>query len=215
MPAFRMKLNKNRFGFTLVELLVSMVIVSFLGGAVFVTFSQGVKLWQSAVREGTQGEEAFFFESLRSELRNAFLYGKTALNGQADVLEFHTMLTRLGDGVSGVPPAQVPAWVRYRYLSSQKIIQKEILFYEKMLQHQNSAAEVKVALDQVSQMRFEFDAREKSSSASVWRSRWKDTCFPGTIKITMDARSGSAAKLIRMIGIPAQGECSETKDKSE
>lgn len=206
--------NKTAGGFTLVELLVSMLIVSILGGAVFVTFAQGIRLWQATVNEGAQGEEEFFFENLRSELRNAFIYGKMALNGQPDLLEFHTLMLPPRSAQTQEAARKIPAMVRYRYVPAQKAVQKEVTYYEKMLNSQSKAFEVKMVLEAVSELRFEYDGRRKQGSSSVWTSRWKDTCFPGAVKILMDSRSGGVTKEVRVISLPAEGECFESEDEA-
>ncbi len=206
-----MKQNKRLNGFTLIELLVSMLLVSILGGAVFVSFAQGVRVWQASVREGSRGEEEFFLERLRSELRNAFLYGKMALNGQPDVLEFHTWM-RPEFKKNAPPPRSVPAMVRYRFVPSQKQVQKEVVFYEKMLHGQGGANSAQVVLDRVEQMTFEYDSRVSTGGGSVWKSRWKDACFPGAVKLTMNSRSGYSGKETHVIALPSQGECSEIED---
>ena len=208
MRVFRRYKNPEQ-GFTFIELLVAMAMVSFIGGAIFVTFSQGVRIWQAAVRESAYDKEAFFLEELKSELRNAFLYGKSALNGKNQMLEFHTLVVRLSKGNK---PLKVPAQIRYRFLSAQKLIQKEITFYEKMLNGKSTLYESRTALANISNFEIEYYQKSKKGSSASWVKQWASSCFPEAIKLTWDAEAARSSKETQVISIPARGECVEDEE---
>lgn len=209
-----MKQNNRFSGFTLVELLISMLIVSILGGAVFASFSQGIRIWQRAVQQSELGDEEFFFETIRSELRNAFVYDGIAFEGQSEKFDFYGLMSRQIGKASSSGYSKVPAHIQYRFLPSEKSIQKEVTFYEKMLDGKREVSENKIVLDKVENVKFEYDKRQKERFGSVWMKSWKDSCFPGAIKATMQLTTGlSAAAEVRIINIPNEGECRESKSE--
>lgn len=206
--------RKSSSGFTLIELLVSMVITTLIGGAIFVTFSQGVRIWQASVRESSKGQEEFFFEGFRSELRNAFVYGKTALNGQSQVIEFYALQPDLRGKGKNLKVWKVPAQIRYRFDVSQKAIQKETTFYEKILYPKNDRYEKKRVLENVSDFNLEYYKPPQKEGAATWVRQWRETCFPEAIKLTVSFLSSPNSQESRVISFPALGECGESEDEA-
>ncbi len=186
-----------------------MVIAVFVGGAIFVTFAQGIRIWQAAVRESQHGKEEFFFEELKSELRNAFLYKKSALNGQSQMFEFHTLAAQLRGKNKNQKIWKVPAQIRYRFDPSQKLIRKEVTFYEKMLTEKGGVDQTRVVLEAVTDVNIEYYRHPKKGSSASWVRHWSDTCFPEAVKITIETESGPKMKEVRIVSIPATGECTE------
>jgi hypothetical protein len=191
-----------------------MVIVSFIGGSIYVTFSQGLRIWQAAVRQSQQGKEELFFEKLDTELRNAFLYGKSALNGQSQMIEFHALVPQLRGKNKYQRVWKVPAQIRYRFDPRQKLIQKEINFYEKMLTQKSGVDKIETVLDAVTNVNMEYYRQSNKNSSASWTRRWTDTCFPEAIKMTVEAESGLKIKQTRIITIPATGECSDQEESA-
>jgi|GEM_PF-1302833 len=213
MPSYPI-LHRSRKGFSLIELLVAMTIVSFLGGAIFVTLAQGIRIWQAAVRESKQGVQEFFFEEIKSELRNSFFYGKSAFNGQNQMLEFHALVSDLRGKGSQTHTLKVPAQIRYRFQPEKKLIQKEITFYEKMLNKRSALYKTKPALEGVATMSVEYYQRPKKATSASWVQKWSGTCFPEAVKITMSLEASPALKETRIFSIPTAGECSEEGNDS-
>ncbi len=211
MPVYRM-FQKPKSGFTLIELLVSMTIATFVGGAIFVTFTQGVRIWQAAVRESEKGREEFFFEELKSDLRNAFFYGKSALNGQSQMIEFHTLVPQMRGKNKNLKVWKVPAQIRYRFNPAKKSIEKEISFYEKMLNKKSEMHKTKIVLEAVKNVNIEYYRQPTKGSSASWVRRWADTCFPEAVKITVKSEAGPKMNEARIISIPAAGECVEQED---
>ncbi len=189
-----------------------MVIVSFIGGAIFVTFSQGVRIWHASVRESEKGKEEFFFEELKSELRNAFLYKKSALLGQSQMIEFYTLDSQLRGKGKHLKAWKVPAQIRYRFDPQKKLIQKEVNYYEKMLNRKSKLSKSEATLQFVENMNIEYYQQPKTSSSASWVGKWADTCFPEAVKVTIETQSGLRAKVSRIISIPAIGECTEQEE---
>ena len=191
-----------------------MTIVSFLGGAIFVTLAQGIRIWQAAVRESKQGNQEFFYEEIKSELRNSFLYGKSALNGQNQMLEFHALVSDLREKKPHAHILKVPAQIRYRYEPEKKLIQKEITFYEKMLNKRSTLYQTQTALEGVTGMSMEYYQQPKKALSASWVQKWSGTCFPEAVKITMNMESAPNLKETRIFSIPTAGECSEEEDSA-
>ena len=211
MPDY-LTLRRSRKGFSLIELLVAMVITSFLGGAIFVTLAQGIRIWQASVRVSKQGSQEFFFEELKSEIRNTFVFGKSALNGQGQMLEFYTLVPDIRGGKLAAHVFKVPAQIRYRYQPDKKLIQKEITFYEKMLNKQSTLYKTKTALEGVTDIKMEYYRQPQKALSASWVQKWSGTCFPEAVKITMNMESAPNLNETRILSIPRTGECIEEED---
>lgn len=196
------------------EVLISMVIVSFLGGAVYVTFAQGIRVWQAAAKKSQNAQLELFFEQFKSELRNAYQDNGASLNGKNQMIEFVTIQPRMGIKNSGTQALKVPARVRYRFDSVSKVIYKETDFYEKMLHSKSGAALVKPALADVTGLSFEYYRQPEKGTAASWLNKWTGNCFPEAVKISMDSHLVSRMKSVRILPLPAAAGCIE-KGKAE
>lgn len=192
-----------------------MVIVSFLGAAIYVTFAQGIRIWQSAVKQSLKGQEEFFFEEIKSELRNSFLYKISALNGQSQMIEFNTLAKDLRGSKQGAKTLNVPARIRYRFNSDKKLIQKEITFYEKMLNSKSKLETSRIAIEGVTAFNIEYYQYPTKGASSSWLKQWRNTCFPEAIKLTTEWQSAPGLKDMRIISIPATGECVDEEESGQ
>lgn len=208
-----LRCQNPKSGFTLVEILVSMVIVSFLCGAIYVTFAQGIRVWHAAVRKSENGKHEFFFEQFKSDLRNAYQNGKIALTGQGPMIEFYTQITDVR-GVDGDQYAmrRMPARIRYRFDPNKKVIYKETDFYEKILNPKSKVASGKPALQNVTGVKFEYYRHPSKESAASWLKDWTSSCLPEAVKITIDSNTLLGLKSARIFSLPAVANCPEEEN---
>lgn len=190
------------------EMLVSMVILSFLGGVIYVTFSQGLKIWNAAVKENAPWKRELFFEEFKSELRNAYVGGDPGLEGRSDSFEFYTF-GRERRGAEG-KIREVPVKIRYVFDSAQKAVNKEKIPYEYVL-NPGPAATRESVLEGVSAWSVEYYQYPKKGKAAQasWVNRWTEPCLPEAIKITLNSEHAAQAMTTRIFPLPASGLCND------
>lgn len=77
-----------RNGFTFIEIMVVVALWAALGGLVFKTLSQGLRIWQRSQQVGIESDIAIFFEKLEHDLLNAFRYTRLPFEGKEYSLAF-------------------------------------------------------------------------------------------------------------------------------
>lgn len=186
--------NPEIRGFTLIELLVSTVIVTFLGAAIFVTFAQGIRVWQAAVRESEKGQSELFLETFESELRNAFVYKNASVAGERDSIQFYTFMPLVR--------------TNNKERKVLKTIEKDITYYENILKEDKKAQITQTALEGITSMTFEYYQISSKESEAAWRRGWKSNCFPEAIKLVVERLDQTLPKMTKLFNMPSIGSCS-------
>lgn len=198
--------KKSEAGLTLVEMIVALLIVSFLGGALYVTFSQGLKAWQM-VKRGLPGEQSgFFIEKMTSEIRNAFVYRKESILGDKKQFYFYAPVLRKGKGEleNGV---RVPARIRYYFDASKKAVCQDTDFYEKILTQARPVSKCASSLENVTNAGFEYYRPPTDKVSGGWVSSWEGACFPNAVKIVWESSVEPGNKSVRIIRLPGEKFC--------
>ena len=97
-------------------------------------------------------------------------------------------------------------------IQNKKAIQKEITFYEKMLHKKSDLYKTQTVLEAVTKLNIEYYRQSKRGSSADWVRQWVDTCFPEAIKITVEIETKPKTEEVRILPIPALGECVEQED---
>ena len=86
-------MKKNReVGFTLLELLVTSVMVCVISLAIYTTFTNGIKIWQRINTHIPEEDLGIFFERFSSDLRNNLRFRDSAFSGSDGRLEFSSLV---------------------------------------------------------------------------------------------------------------------------
>ncbi len=194
----------NKEGFTLMEVLVSLVIISFLAGAMYTTFSQGLKLWRYAMMPRPEWEMDLFMEKFGRDLRSAFIFRPGSFKGQADLLEFSTLSSRVQTSGGSF---QIPVQTRYYFTSSENAVYAEKTDYPRMLRGAPGPAETRKALEGVSGFGLEYYARDPRTREWQWKASWDADCLPRAVKLSLDLGAGNPKKHMRFFPVPASQGC--------
>ena len=203
----RFKCSKNSRGFSLIELLITVVIISFLGTAVFSTFAQGLRLWKRATAVKPEIESAFLFEKMASDLRNAYQGSTGGLHGEQNRMEFsaYGMASHASEG--GDSAIQPSRRVSYRFEpQSGKLLKNELSLVEMLApgrkDAENSYKELSGGLKEC---RFEYYHQDPKKKTYQWKSFWKSECMPKAIRISVKYDDEhSVGNHIKVVALPAQ-----------
>lgn len=192
---------RRKDGFTLVEMLIAVLIISVLAGAVYATFAQGLRLWQRAGQEGPALEMEFFLEEMISDLRNAMPYGSAVLSGDTDYIQFYKLAPGGGAAEEGNGDRlDVPVRLRYQADPVGKAVMKKEESYFKILAPKTDVpAREKMVASGIGTCRFEYYGRDSHRNVYEWKRRWSESYFPAAIKISLEHEKLPGRKILKII----------------
>lgn len=204
--------KKKQGGYTFIELLIAVTIISLLGGAVYSTFIQGGKLWLRANREDPEIIVGIFFEKVAFDLRNAFQYSSMPFIGKGAETVFFSVLEPEVTN-SGLPAqtARIPTRVRYVYNEKAKTIEREMRNYDRMLYSETAFQDVaKTVLDHISRYQVLYYEVDPKSKMIYWKQTWNRDCVPRSLKISLNYTRENKIKSVfeKVLPVPA-GNCAE------
>ena len=203
--------NKNK-GFTLIEMLVSILILSFLVGVIYATLSQGLRIWHKAVEDRPEWKLDIFFEKITTELQNVFAYVPPPLVGDSRSLQFYLLGQNSDSGANETKPGlKMPVQLRYIFNPSARQVLVEKRDYAKLLSSDLKADSAPV-LDKIKDFKIEYYAYDKKKGVSRWKNLWVENCFPQAVKVSVDFEASNAAsvKMMRVIRVPLASNCVES-----
>jgi len=196
-----MKRKRKPFGFTLIEMLIAMTIVSFLGAVVYNTFSQGLKIWHRASQEKPEIDVEIFFEKLSRDFGNAFTYKDIEIQGQSASVTFFSM-------ASGIDSASKQLPVRLRYIWDQKkgTVNRVEESYQQVLYPSKEKSVPRPLVRGVRQCELEYYYYDEGREVYRWTDEWKNACLPLAVKISVLLGENLKTRtLTKYIPIPAGG----------
>ncbi len=192
-------------GFTLVEMLVSLVILSFLAAIIETTFFQGVKLWQRGMREYPERKTDIFFEKVLTELRGSIVYQNPPLQGASNFVEFYTLEPDLKRNV------KTPTRIRYFFDPPSDTILREREKYEEILYLNRKGGKGRVVLDGVTHFKLEYYTFDTKRNSPIWRKNWSEPCMPEAIKFNLEYEGSKKTRVARTFKIPKSYRCRPEK----
>jgi len=201
------RLHRKKAGFSLIELMIAALILSFLGGVIYALLSQGIEIWHRSITPKPSFEIDLFLEKLESELRNISSYDQAgSLVGEKDRIEFFLManqatLSRAQFGGNGGIVK-----VSYRYDPYQHGIQKTVFSYADLLMQSTKPSVSAIVLTGFSDCRFEFLGQPGEEKEADWFQKWDGPCIPHLVKVSFAYKEGARLKqLSQLISVPMAG----------
>ncbi|MBI4835436.1 MAG: prepilin-type N-terminal cleavage/methylation domain-containing protein [Planctomycetes bacterium] len=194
-----MKLTKCRNGFTLLELIVSSVLITLVLMAIYSALTDGLRLWRDVTRNVYAKEPAILAtERLAKEIRNEISFSPITFTGRADSLSFPLLVRPVDEGKT--LDIYMPAEVTYTFDKEKEILYRNVLVYGR-----DEEPVSRELLNPVKSVAFSyryFDAEAKESS---WLDEAKEDAKPSAIKveITLKAIKNEPEEIItRIISLP-------------
>lgn len=188
--------SHNAKGFTLVEVILSAVLVALLGGAIYLTLSQGVRIWNRAAKNRPEIDIYMGFEKLTDDLRNALKYSTGKFKGSIDSLEFYTQ-----NSTSGVPG---PMQVSYLFDRNKKQVKRTKLDYRQILNTVQTPSE-EVIMQGITDATFSYYFSDRSMVGS-WKNFWDTLCIPEAVRVSVSYKDqNQLRKATRTVIVPVGG----------
>lgn len=176
----------------MIELLVAIVVSSFLILAVYATFSQGVGIWRRAMTSFPKSEVDIAVEKMKQDLRNAYPYRPDMMSGGPTWMQFYAL--RLQDQPPGASdPIGEPIRIHYHWDSIQGDLVRTEEGYERLL-YQNTTLKpsVKKVLADVRRFKIYYQHRGGENRSGQWLQEWKGKCLPSALRIEIERGRGKS-----------------------
>jgi hypothetical protein len=85
---------KNKFGLTLVEVLITCFMVALIGIAVYSSLNNGIKAWARVQQKLPEEDVAIFFDKFFNDVSNSFQYPRMGFIGNQTYFTFPTIITQ-------------------------------------------------------------------------------------------------------------------------
>lgn len=188
----------HQSGFTLVEMLVTIALMSVIFGVLVSMMMGGVRVWER-VKCGVQQDHDVYlaFDKIRRGLHQALPFEGSLFKGAADKLEFPTILERQDE--------KTEEWIRepgkvFLYFdSSRKRLCKTEQYYRGARRRTYGQDTCEPLAENIDKISFRYNAYNEKTKSSSWSGYWSDKQFPLAVKMELDYHD----------------PCSEKKSKKE
>ncbi len=189
-----MKQAARALGFTLVELLLATLLISFVGGVIYQLFAQGISLWHRSLVDRLDVDVLIYTERLAADLRNAILDTEGVFSGSTDSLDFATLSQVKSPSVSEKElNATAPSKVRYWYDQKKKKIYRGESGYLSYLRDQGQTMLGREIVPQVTNCKYSF-YNPDSHAPNLWLNSWERDCLPPAVKVFIEYKNEAQVK---------------------
>jgi len=206
MLKFLQRHAHNRSGFTLIETMLAVLIVSLISTVLYSVFANGVKIWHRSNLVKPEFEISIFLEQLENDIRNALSYNESPFKGKVNSMEFYSMRSSGDQGEAETVP-EVPARIRYDFKAEVHAVFRDIVPYRDLLNRSEKSVIQRKQAQNISKCSFQYFKRINELQAPSWHSGWSDPCLPDAIKISIEYQDKKQMKILTKIIPVIAGGC--------
>ena len=192
-----LKIKRSLTGFTLVELLISSVVISVIALAAYFSLAAGIRIWQRVNQKAEYEDLAFFLDRFGSDLRNCLEFSNINFSGTKDRVSFASLLNspRLKKRTVGE--------VSYIYKAQEGLLNRQ----ERDYSHLYNQAEgfVKIALTDIKSLEFKFYVYDEMEKKYLWLEEFDRDDLPSAVRLELELEGGWE-KVVRTFNIPLKQE---------
>jgi prepilin-type N-terminal cleavage/methylation domain-containing protein len=201
------KIENEKQGFTLIEMLVAIAILSVLALTVYGAFSNGLRLWQRINQEESHEDINIFLLKLSYELRRCFKFSNIKFLGEEDNISFATLIKADREETIGQ--------VNYFFDGSANTINRVQSNYSQL--YQSKPTPEQQVLKNIKSFNLQYYCCEPKQKKYLWLKAWDKKKVPSSIKadeylplavkieIELDDNNKNK-KFVRIVNIPVGGE---------
>lgn len=196
MPVMRKK--KNNAGMTLIELLITLTVLSVISLAIYASLNSGLKIWKRINQQMAHEDLDIFFDRFGHDLRNCARFMGLTFTGTQERVEFPTILPspRLGGDVIGR--------VSYSYDPQSKTLTRIQQDFSQIYSGEESS---KIQpIPDLGSVKFRYYVYDKQTEEYSWREDFLEEDFPLAVRIELESGDGPQAQsFTRTVSIPVSG----------
>lgn len=197
--------SRNSRGFSLIEILMVVSLVTMISIAIFGVFQSGISALERVTVSSPEEDIQIFFEKFSRDLQNTFHYTGINFRGEGETIRFPTVMitrTELG-GDSGIGRAT------YSYDASEDAI---VRLTENMSDlFQEKSDEPVPVLRKVRSLKFQYYEFDLAQKTFQWLDEWNDEDTKKTdllaVKLEMELEDeGQTRTITKTVAIPISGQ---------
>ena len=189
---------RNNRGFTLVEILIVLVMLSIIGLTIFTTLNNGIRIWQRLNQVVNQEDINILFERIARELHNTFKYSTIKFLGEEAKISFATFITTVG---SIQPQETGIGQAIYYYDDASRQLIREKRNYAQIYKGMSGSKEK--LLKDVESLKLSYYFYDQEHGEYLWQEEWQEEGLPSAVRIELQFQNGQKSeKIIRTINIP-------------
>lgn len=179
--------------FTLIELLISSVLIAVVALAIYTALSSGISLWARTNSAGIQKERVIILlERLAREWRNSIKFSGIDFEGTQDTLSFPALITQIYSEAETSQPfiIHLPGRITYRFDEDDETILYQRLTYKELnsdIESEDISEEsmgTRIEISNIKSLLFSYYKYDEEEEEWVWDEAWPDApTRPIAIKI--------------------------------
>ena len=195
-----MSIRKNKKGFTLIEILVTVSIVAMMGLAIYAVFARGVAVWELGGRiDERERDIRFALEKIVTELRDSFSFSGIDFGGTKEQIWFPSYINT--GSVTGKPRIE-PGRAAYYFDGAKNALQCIQKSYIDMFREESPPA--KEVIPGVTGLEFGYYYQNITKKSYEWADSWEGKGGrPLGVRISVKAKVGEEEKkFVRTVYFP-------------
>ncbi|MFH1507745.1 MAG: type II secretion system protein [Candidatus Omnitrophota bacterium] len=191
-------MKTNESAFTIIELLIVTVLLSFVSLTVFVTFNKGAIIWQRVTRYQPKEDILIFFTQLDKDLRNSFNFTSIPFTAGPESMSFASLVksSRLNKLTVGK--------VFYYYDSSRHSLNRLAHDYADYNADRDRGLALGIkTLEEVSSLKLSYYTYNPESDEYTWKKEWSMKELPLSVKIEAEINiNDTPLNIARIVDLP-------------
>jgi len=190
--------KQNRAGVTFIELLMVSAVLFVLAFALYATFNNGVKAWQTINQELPEQNINIFFDKFTSDLKNCFNFSSIGFLGSENKIEFAGVVPSSSLNITTVGK------IGYVYDSNSGSLIREQSDYSQIYNAEKGS--MRKMLGRVKSLRFSFYFYDKEKKDYFWRQDWQGPEMPLAARVEIEVGDDKQiSEFTRTVTIPVSG----------
>lgn len=183
---------------TLIELLVTMTILSVISMAIYASLNSGLKIWKRINQPMAHEDLDVFFDRFGHDLRNCARFTGIPFVGAPERVEFPAILPgpRFGGDVIGR--------VIYAYDPQGKILTRSQQDFSQIYSGEESSKAQPIP--DLGSVKFRYYVYDKETKEYSWQEDFLEGNFPAAVRIELESGDGPPAQsFTRTVNVPISG----------
>jgi len=186
------------YGFTFIEIIIVIGMLSVISLAVYSNFSSGIRIWQRVNTHNPEEDLNIFFDRFRLDLKNSFKFTGHKFLGTQEMLEFTTLVESPALNKKTVGRAL------YLYKADTGIVERRLKDFSQIYGEEEGAAR-QLARD-IKALKFQYYAYDKENKRYLWLDKWSDAALPLAVRVELELKDETDAnKFNETVSIPVSG----------
>ena len=185
-------------GFTLIELMITAVMIAVISLAIYATLNNGIKVWQKINKPLPEEDLNIFLSKFAKDLRGTFKFSGIQFLGKEDRLELAALIN--SQNLKSISIGKIV----YSYNYEQGTLKRETSDYSQIYSGENIISQE--SLKNIKSLSFKYYFYDIEKKEYVWYDEWKNQSLPLAVRLECESLGENEPfKIIKTVNIPSSG----------